>query len=195
MNKVVYLHRNSKGEVFYCGSGTMERSTECTRGGKRARRSPEWFEHAVDGVEVEVIAEGLTSAEALALERITTRQLLDDGAHLVNVFNTPKGRELRQGSNCARFKGLTIGTSTSGSIFVADGEIRLEQYGFNQGNVSRCINGSKGFKSHKGRTWTRITTIDQAIHILMHSRSFDHDSDALLLAFIEENSDVDETIH
>ena len=83
-NYVVYRHRNeTTNEIFYIGSGTIERSKQ------------KWFKTDVwknivsrDGYTIEIVAEGLSKDDSLELEYFMINEygtLLDEDGPLVNI--------------------------------------------------------------------------------------------------------------
>lgn len=67
-DKVVYLHKDSKGIVRYVGSGTLKRAYRTDANSGRGTVYDE-FVQANGKIEVEIVADGLTKLEAEDLER------------------------------------------------------------------------------------------------------------------------------
>jgi len=63
-DKVVYLHRNTDGKIFYIGSGNYKRAYVCNK----SARSEAWHQFADKGYVVEIVATGLERKAAFDLE-------------------------------------------------------------------------------------------------------------------------------
>ena len=159
----VYAHVKPNGDVFYIGKGKGRRA-------KETRYRTKYWLNVVNkyGYEIVMLAENLTCEEALAKEKeliaayktkVKLVNLTDGGEGMSGyVMSEETKRKISRtaiGDRNPMFKGKIRATNkTTGETTIFCGGLELEQFGFSNAHVYKCLNGSR--KTHKGFTFERL---------------------------------------
>jgi hypothetical protein len=86
--KKVYLHLDNKGNPFYVGKGNKYRTYDTHN------RSKEWNDIAINGFDVIILEDNLTSNEAIEIEKYWINRIgrIVDGGSLVNKSISEKNK-------------------------------------------------------------------------------------------------------
>jgi hypothetical protein len=160
----VYAHKKPDGDVFYIGKGKGRRAKE-TR-----YRTNFWFNVVRKyGYEIVMLAENLSCEAALEKEKQLIAEYktkvklvnMTDGGEGMSGYVMPKEVKMKisdsvKGANNGMFKGKILAKNIkTGKELVFVGNKELENFGFSNTHVYKCVNGFR--KSHKGYNFTRVT--------------------------------------